>query len=384
VRPHLLGDNEDLSAADYAKAAALIATIRGLHLQARAYIERERLDPDIFLPGNVWAKIVDSDRFFDWTWDLVNYVKTLAGFSGFNSMMWGRLDAAEGSELAIDPTRTADLYERYKSGQIPRTALPGVLEREFDLSNRIRRSAAALLAQYEALLEDVPDKYRVRLPKRGGEIGILYHDRIVNYDLVVFQSRMNALYGAGALQRLEDVIAARGYATYAEIGPGAAQFADALRNCFDGRLRVFLVDLPSIMAYGCAYLSCTAGPDAVHVVADGKAAIVERPFIYVANYLVPACEHVFPPFDLVHNANSLNEMTDRQVAYYMKWVRAHLAPQGSFHLSGAFKTLDYHRDVVAAAAQAFPEHHVYLEPVIGTVRVMDPQHMFCYPSEVMP
>ena len=377
---HLFADNEDLTAADYTKTTALIDTIRDLQRRAKAYVASRGLDPEVFLPGNVWATIARGD-IIGWSYDFVNYAKALSPFSGFYLMMWGRHDVPADSDFAIDAGRTADFYGRFFGGQISREQLPPMLEREFDLSGRMRRTSPFLIAEYEKLVDRVPERYRIRLEKRGGEIGILHRGRLLNPDLLSFQTRMNALFGSGVLQRLEDAIASRGSANYAEIGPGAAQFAKALRDCFEHRLNVFLIDLPMAMANGCAYLCCTAGPDAIAIVTPETATALHKPFVYVANHLLPAYERHLPPFDLVHNANSLNEMTDGQIHYYLSFVRAHLATGGSFHLSGLFKTHPDHRDVIAAAASRFPNHHIYDQPTIGEVTVIDPLHMVCYPAE---
>src|SRR5438046_1013350 len=100
MRLHLLPDNEDIPPADCPKALALIDTTRVLHLQARTYIETQGLDGEIFMPGSVWATLVDPDSFLNWNCDLVNYVKTFSPFSGFHSLMWGQLNAPADSELA--------------------------------------------------------------------------------------------------------------------------------------------------------------------------------------------------------------------------------------------------------------------------------------------
>ena len=52
----------------------------------------------------------------------------------------------------------------------------------------------------------------------------------------------------GALQPIEAAIAAHGSASYLEIGPGHCLFASALAQCFDGQLRVFLIDLTATSA----------------------------------------------------------------------------------------------------------------------------------------
>ena len=381
IRLHLFADNEDLPVADYEKAAALIATTRDLHLQARTYIEREGLDADVFLPGNVWATLIDADGFFDWTWDFVNYVKTLAPFSGFHSMMWGRLDVPPDSELALDAKRTADLYQQVYVGTRATCDVAGGPR----TASSISRTACGAVRQHssastEALLDGVPEKYRIRLPKRGGEIGILHSGCIVNYDLVVFQSRMNALYGAGrsSVWKMSLRRGATRRTRKLDRAPRSsptrcATVSTGASTCSSSICR---------LSWPTGARICPAPPDPtrLRVVTTRTFTPVSRPFVYVANYLVPACERNFPFFDLVHNANSLNEMNERQVEYYMAFVRAHLAPTGCFHLSGTYKIFDYHHDVVTAAARAFPRHRLCLEPRIGAAPVMDPQHLFCYSS----
>lgn len=305
-----------------------------------------------------------------------NHAKAVSSFSGFHSVVWGRLDRPPADPVAASADAAAAAYHRVFSG----LAEPDDCVRA--LSARMLKSAPLLIDRYEALVADVPKQYRLVLPKRGGEIGIIHRGRLINPDLLLYQSRMNALFGAGVLQRLEAVIARSGRARYAEIGPGSAQFAFMLRQCLDERLDVVLIDLPLAMANGCAYLSCAAGPAAVVVGSPDALAPPDCPFVYLANYLLPAYARQLAPFDLVHNANSLHEMSAPQVDYYLSFVEAHLADDGCLHLAGMGRTLDYHQDVPRAAASRFPNHRIYNDRRIGVAPIIEPPHMLCYPSSV--
>jgi len=352
---HLLTDNENLSQEEYARARAMLDEVRTLHLESRRYIEGRDLDQEIFLPGNIWGEINSPDHFTDWTYDLVNYARGVSPFSGFDLMMWGRRDVPG----QVDAARAGDFYGRFISGTLRGTDVAEQLERTFDLSSRIRRSAPGMIDFYDEVVGGIPERYRIVAPPRAGEIGWRHDGRIINPDVILYQRRINALYAGGALQSIEDAIAKHGSANYLEIGSGHCFFAYALAECFAGTLNVVLIDLPFVMANGCAYLACAAGADRLGLVTASTTAAVEKPFVLVPNYLVPTYERHLPDFQLVHNAISFNEMNARQVAYYFEFVERHLAGDGVFHVAGGSKVLDYHVDAVAAATGRFPNHTVY-------------------------
>src|SRR4051794_12637312 len=116
-RVHLLTDNEDLSGEEYVKARARLDSVQALHLGARQHVERQGLDPNVFLPGNIWARINDPDHFTQWTYGLVNYAKCISPFSGFDSMMWGRRDTPG----QVDCRRADEFYARFISGALSHT-----------------------------------------------------------------------------------------------------------------------------------------------------------------------------------------------------------------------------------------------------------------------
>ena len=371
-RPHLLIDNQDISGDEYAKASSLLHELRTLHFETRGYVERRGLDAELFLPGNIWADINRPDYFIDWTYELVNYVRCISPFIGFHQMMWGRLDVPG----EVDGVKASAFYDRFFSGTLDHKAIFEELESEFHLTERIGQSMPSLIESYDELVRNIPEQYRILAPPRAGEIGVQHGGGIINPDLIIYQRRINALYAGGALQPIEDAIAAQGSANYLEIGPGHCFFAYALARCFAGKLRVFLIDLPFVMANGCAYLTCAAGADQIGLVTPETTAAVEKPFVFVPNYLVPDYEPHLPDFHLVHNAISFNEMNAQQIAYYYDLVAHHLADDGVFHIAGGFKLLDHHVDALAAATQRFPNHIVHRGAYVGEYLVFDGPNTF--------
>lgn len=377
---HLPNDNENLDAAQYAAARQLIDRARRLHEGAASYVDRHRLDRNIFMPGNIWAHLNKESGFANWTYDLVNYSRAISPFSGFHLMLWGRSDIPGDIDEAQAQALYADLFSARITG-------PAIGERlsAMGLPAKIEASRASLFHMYTArknmigtyayLVRKIPARFHLALPPKGGEIGILYDGRIVNPDVLAYQSRINALYGSGMFHRLEKAIAERGSANYLEVGPGACAFAYALREMFGGRLNVYLIDLPAVIANGIAYVTCVAGPEAIGV-ATPEEWPPHKPFIFVANYLVPACLERFPKFDLVHNALSLNEMTAQQVAYYLNLINDCLSADGVFHLVGGGKLLSYHQDALAAAGQRLQTLASYDGGRVGDVPVIDWPHTF--------
>jgi hypothetical protein len=371
-RLHLLADNCDISEGEYSQAAPLFEQLAALHVGTRQYVERRGLDPAIYLPGNVWADIVREGSGMVWTYDTVNYVRCVSPFTGFHLAMWGRSDVPGELDLA----KVGAFYNRFLSGGLDKAAAGEELEREFNLSERIRQSLPGMIKKYDDIVSRIPERYRLVAPPRGGEIGVRHGTVIVNPDLITYQRQIDALFAGGALQPIEDAIAASGSANYLEIGSGHCLFAYALARCFAGKLNVFLLDLPLILANGCAYLICAAGADRIGLVTPTTTAAVDKPFVCVPNYLVPDYEHLLPDFHLIHNANSFNEMNVQQVAYYYDLVARHMADDGVFHIAGGFKVFDFHTDARAAAIERFPNHILRAGTAVGSNQVVDRPNMF--------
>ena len=376
---HLLAQNENLAPADYPAIRALIDQAHSLHVDAAKYVSLHGLDPEVFLPGNIWAALHASSGFANWSYDLVNYSRAVSAFSGFHMMLWGRQDLPGD----FDPDEAGRFYSDLFSGALTGNAIGERLHamgipRKIEQSRKrlfpLYRSRGNLASTYDQLVANVPQRFRIEAPRRGGEMGLLHDGRIVNPDVLTYQGRINALYGSGTLDAIDRVIALRGAANYLEIGPGHCFFACALRSLFGHRLNIYLIDLPFVIANGIAYVSCAHGVGTIGL-ATQAAWPAQKPFVFIPNYLVPLHERHLPKFDLVHNALSLNEMSAKQVAYYMTLIDEHLTPDGVFHLCGGEKHLEYHQDALGAAMRRLPVRKLYRGNVKG-IPVMDRPNSF--------
>ncbi len=379
ARLHLLGDNEDLDPRDYPAIQTLIQQTRELHLAAPDYVARHGLDPDVFLPRNIWQHLHAESGFAHWSYDLVNYSRAVSPFSGFHLLLWGRQDIPGD----IDEQGAQELYADLFAGRIKGLDVAKRLD-GMGIPAKIRASQRSLVRFYSArknmartydhLVARIPYRFRLDVPKRGGEIGIVHKGRIINPDVLIYQGRVNALYGSGALDSLDRAISQRGYANYLEIGPGNCAFARALRQMFNARLNIYLVDLPFVIANGIAYLSCADGVDAIGL-ATPQYWPVSKAYTFVPNYLLPLYADDMPKFDLVHNALSFNEMSASQVVYYLAFVDEHLASDGALHLVGGEKYLEYHEDALALAKQRLRLRQSY-KLKVREIPTLDSPHNF--------
>jgi len=124
-------------------------------------------------------------------------------------MMWGCQDV----EGDLDKQKKNAFYGELFAGRVDRSNIEDILERDFMLRERMRRTQKWLTYYYDTLTERVPDRYRLPTAPRAGEIGIRHRGRILSPDLITYQNRLNALYGFGALGMLEHRIAKVGHAS---------------------------------------------------------------------------------------------------------------------------------------------------------------------------
>jgi hypothetical protein len=196
-------------------------------------------------------KVEPPDHFINWTYGLVNYVRCISPFTGFDLMMWGRRDVPG----QVDGVKAAALYGEFIGGTLSDRDLPGRLERDFSLSDLMRRTSPNMTAFYDSIVSTIRLLSYRRTP-RGGEIGIRHNGRIINRD-ILYQRRLNALYGAVRL------------ALKRPSKHGSANFskspATVSRPLAGGVLpgpSTSLIDLP-LSGQQHAYLGCTSGPDSV-------------------------------------------------------------------------------------------------------------------------
>ena len=372
---HRLSDNQRISAEDSAAALAHISAIRAIHLGALAHVSKHGLDSEIFLPGNIWADLNNETSFFEWSANKIDIARAISPFSGFHLMNWARQD--DGGNF--NASKMNEWYSELFSKDYPADVIDAMLDERFGLAERMEASRYGLVEMWENLVSGVPDQYRLSVKGTAGEIGVRHEGRILNSDVMSHQSRINALLGSGCIARLEERIARDGRATFMEIGSGSCSFAYALNALLGGQLETYLIDLPSGLGNGCAYLACAAGADAITVVKPDLREKSASAYTLIPNVLIPWFESRLPPIDLVHNAISLNEMGSRQVEYYLNLIDRVLSQGGVFHLSEGQKSLDYHIDAQGAAIARFHRHEVHVDAVNG-LNVIEKPNTFCFPN----
>jgi hypothetical protein len=369
----MLSHNHPLSAEAYASIRTGLDAIGRLHGRFRAYVDEHGLNPEVFLPGGAWYQLYEFDAFERWTYDLVNNVRCLAPlFTGFDMLAWERRDGP-----AIDLGRAQAFHANVlATGTLP-PDIDAVLEKVFMQTTRLERSH--YLAEVHAeLTQNVPAKYIARCPDRMGEIGIIHDERIINPDLITYQSRINAIIGGGVFDVIDRAIERRGRAAVLEIGPGLCFIPYSLHQMFGGRLQIVLIDLPRMMAFGYAYLAGLVGAEHVAVIAAPGEPWPDAPFVFVPNYLVPAYARALPRVDVAYNALSLNEMHPRQIDFYLDLIEAQIDPDGVFFLEQGAKYLDSHEDAMAAAGRRFPNHRTCWDTAVGGLRVLASPNSYFY------
>jgi putative sugar O-methyltransferase len=364
---HRLSDNHPIGASQAERALEMIGSLRALHLSSRDTVRDLGLDPSIFLPGNIWGELDNPTGYFEWTRNKIDLAAAISPFSGFDSMLWRRQSNADYDRAAANAW-----YAELFSQDWPIERVDLELERRFDWSNRVLQVRDHLIEMWRKLTHNVPAKYHIRRPACAGVVGAADDDgQILNFEVLSHQSRMNALYVAGVLDKLSEKISTDGTATYLEIGPGLCSFAHSLNAALDFKLQVFLVDLTAALGNGCAYLSAVAGAENVGLVQSTTRDALQHQYVLIPNYLVPWYEARLPELDLVHNAISFNEMTRDQVGYYLRLVKRRLSAGGVLNVSQGQASLDYHVDAHAIALSVFPDAEIISESGMQGVAMIE-------------
>lgn len=340
---HSLTDNKNLSPEEYSRCLVLVDRVQQLYDSAEGYRDRHDLDRNLVFAGNEWADMVPpTGMHFRTAYNDINYLRLHAPFAGYHLLILDRLDKRQFAD-----NWGAELVAAIGGHGVPNNIAEVVADR-FNASDRLSH----LIPEYLAHIKNVPPRYIVRPPGVFGEIGIEVDGVLVNADVILCQSRINAMLSSGVLDKLDRDIASRGRARVLEIGPGYGSLAQALKDIFGNRLEYICVDLPSSLYYSSLYLSRTSDWEGCHVLLPGEPAPNRFNFLFLANYMLEELAEALP-IDLALNCMSFPEMSAAQVRHYGQLICRMLRPEGLVFDENAANR-PHHTDSKAILSEIFP------------------------------
>jgi hypothetical protein len=363
IKLHTLTDNHYLTEPQYQRCVALVCEIQALYDGVRSYLERNGLDPALFLPGNEWADIVPSrGLIFSTDYTFINFLRLNAPFTGYHLPILDRLDnrrfPGDGGEEFV--------AKLYRDG-VP-SDIGDNLHKRMNMIERLLPD----LPVYEAVVRDVPSPYVVAIPRIMGEIGLEVGGVLFNPDATILQSRINGLLSSGVIDKLNARIADRGRARVLEVGAGYGGLAAALKSIFGSALDYVVSDLPSSLYYSTLYLTTLADGEGCYLIGPGASVPESFNYLFVSNHLLEELAGNLEPVDLAINTMSFPEMSPAQVRYYADYFRRVLRPDGVvFEENGVIKP--HHTDCVSIFASVFPFREEVKSP-FGSQRLWSMQY----------
>jgi hypothetical protein len=341
---HSLRDHPRVSQEQYEWCLGVIPQIQDLYDGAGDYIKRRGLDPALAFPGNEWGELIATSgiklpsRFND-----VNYLRLNAPFTGYHLPILDRLDRPQFATAGM-----RDFVMKISREGIPDDVVDQ-FEVRIDPAERLRPH----VEEYLKHIRNVPPQYIVQTPHLFGEIGIQVDGALVNPDVTLCQSRVNALLCTGVLDRLDDAVARRGRIRVVEVGPGYGALGQALRGIYGERLEYVGVDLPTSLYHTAIYLGVLAGPERSKLLRPGDGLPSQFGTLFVANYLIDEIADALAPVDLAINTMSFCEMSEAQVRRYGELFHRWIGREGSvFEENGTY--LSHHVDSKAILSSIFP------------------------------
>jgi putative sugar O-methyltransferase len=340
---HGLQQNDDLSEIEYAGIKSAVGQVNDLLNDWSSYVDRNGLDPRLFHTQNEWAGIISVSQSRelryrdDFQW--VNYIRLLSPFTGFYLPFLDRIGGAQ-------------LFGNEVTERIQAEIAHGIPENIVELMDTLdpHERLAHVIDEQHRLTANIPSKFVVKMPLRGGEVGLMIDGAIVNPDTIYTQGRINSMYNFGILRAIEENIEKCGKCRVLEIGGGYGALARALHSLFPGKLEYVMMDLPESLWSAAGYMTVTGPTD---VLEPGQAFPDTFETLMIANYLAEECRTSLGPVDLAINTMSFIEMSEAQVRYYRDLIGEVLAEDGRCFIEG-IPSKPEHVDCNALFAETMP------------------------------
>ena len=350
ARVHTIAENHNLTAEQHAACVRRVGIIQQLYDGAGAYAEKHGLDRELVFAGNEWSGIAHRTGItLRTSYNDINYLRLSAPFAGYHLAILDRLD------LRRFPSDGGESF----LATLSRDGIPDDIASQLDRRYAARDRLAPLVPEYLDHIRNVPARYVVRTPRMLGEIGIEVDGVLVNADVILCQSRINAMLSGGVIDKLERDVARHGRARVLEVGSGYGNLGYALKAIVGDRLEYIALDLPSSLYYAALYLGAINDLNRSHVMVPGDKVPEAFDFLFIANYMMDKVAEQIGPVDLAINCMSFPEMSAAQVRSYGTFFKRILRDDGVvFDENAALKP--HHTDSKAILAELFPfRHHVF-------------------------
>jgi len=250
----------------------------------------------------------------------INLVRLWSPFTGFHLPF-------------LDTISSFRRFDNAITDRIRTEIASGIPENIIELMDTLdpQERLAHVIGEQLKLTADIPKQYIAKAPPRGGEVGLVIDDAIVNPDTTIAQGRINSLYNANILEFIEQSIIRHGKCRILEVGAGYGALATALHSLYPGRLEYIVVELPNILWNAVCYMGavgdpCLIGPDQKFPETFETA--------LMSNYLIEEYRDDMGPVDLAINTMSFIEMSETQVRYYRDLMNDLLRSDGWCFVEG--------------------------------------------------
>lgn len=176
---------------------------------------------------------------------------------------------------------------------------------------------------YNFYVDEIPEKYHVSEPyNEGGPIqyGILYKNKLLNRNIVRYQSCITNLY----LMGVDELLSSNdGKNIIVEIGSGYGGLSHSLGEVFDKKSVVVLVDFPEMFIFSGTYLALHNQGKKICMYNETyeddffKNEIYDYDFVLLPNHLFDKLFSV-DTIKLFISTISFQEMTEEQIRKYLK------------------------------------------------------------------
>jgi hypothetical protein len=353
---HSLRHNPSLSTGQYEYGVALTNQVQALYDGAGEYIQSHGLDRALAFPGNEWADIVRTEGLkLSTTYNDLNYLRLNSPFAGYHLPILDRLD-----QPRFDTEGMRNFVMKLGRG------IPDDVVEQFEALIDPAERLKPIVEEYLKYTRNVPRRFIVQTPRLFGEMGIEVNGALASPDVILCQSRVNALLCTGVLDRLDNALARRGRVRIVEIGPGYGALAQALRGIYGDKLEYVGIDLPSSLCHSAVYLGLLTGREGTYVLSPGDRVSLNFKLLFVANYMVDEIAESLAPVDLAINTMSFCEMTERQVRHYGELFEKWVGKEGLvFEENGTPRS--HHVDSKKILSSIFPHRKQALSKRVATM-----------------